>query len=51
MTIPDDTDPEIGHHVVAIRDRFGVDGLRAAARLIAIEISIFENSYQELPPE
>lgn len=49
MTIPDDTDPEIAQHVVAIRDRFGIDGLRAAARLIAAEVAIFEDSYDELP--
>jgi hypothetical protein len=49
MTIPDDTDPDIGHHVVAIRDRFGIDGLREAAKLIDAEIAIFTDSYKELP--
>jgi hypothetical protein len=49
MTIPADTDPDIGQHVVAIRDRFGVDGLREAAKLIDAEIAIFTDSYLDLP--
>lgn len=49
MTSPDDVDPEIGEHVVAIRDRFGIDGLRAAVTLINAEIAIFEDAYSELP--
>lgn len=46
--LPIDVDPAIGEHVTAIRNRFGVDGLREAQRLIAVEIAIFEDSYQEL---
>ena len=48
MTMPDDVDVAIGEHVTAIRDRFGLDGLRQAAQLIASEIAIFEDSYAEL---
>ena len=43
-----DADPEVAGHVIAIRDRFGVHGLRAAAALIAIEISIAEDALREL---
>ena len=46
--VPSDVDPAIGEHVIAIRNRFGVDGLREAQRLIAIEIAIFEDSYRDL---
>ena len=48
MTMPDDVDVAIGEHVTAIRDRFGLDGLRQAEQLIATEIAIFEDSYAEL---
>ena len=46
--VPEEVDPAIGEHVVAIRNRFGVDGLREAQRLIEVEIAIFEDSYKEL---
>jgi hypothetical protein len=50
MTVrPADVDPFITEHVVAIRDRFGVDGLRDAARLIETEIAIFADVYDSLP--
>jgi hypothetical protein len=50
MTVmPDDVDPFIAQHVVAIRDRFGIDGLRDAARLIESEIAIFADAYDSLP--
>jgi len=50
MTIlPNEVDPTIAEHVVAIRDRFGVEGLRAAASLIETEIAIFQNVYDTLP--
>jgi hypothetical protein len=48
--VPDDVDPSLGEHVTAIRDRFGIDGLRDARALIDIEIAIFEGAYDELPP-
>src|SRR3954447_23169198 len=46
--LPSDVDPAIGEHVITIRNRFGVDGLREAQRLIALEIAIFEDAYDEL---
>jgi hypothetical protein len=49
VTLPDDVDPALSAHVVAIRDRFGIGGLREAARLIALELAIFEGVYDELP--
>jgi hypothetical protein len=48
-SLPEEVDPAIGEHVVAIRNRFGVDGLREAARLIEIEIAVFEDAYDDLP--
>ena len=48
-SVPEEVDPAIGEHVVAIRNRFGVDGLREASRLIEIEIAMFEDAYDELP--
>ena len=52
MTVPtpDDVDPLLSEHVIAIRDRFGVEGLREAARLIQVEIAIFSDAYDDLPP-
>lgn len=47
--IPPDVDPLVAEHVIAIRDRFGVDGLREAARLIAIEIKFTDHAYDDLP--
>jgi hypothetical protein len=47
--LPDDVDPSLGEHIVSIRNRFGIDGLREAARLIAVEIAIFDDAYAELP--
>jgi hypothetical protein len=46
--VPSEVDPAIGEHVIAIRNRFGVDGLREAQRLIEIEIAIFEDAYEAL---
>jgi hypothetical protein len=47
--MPEETDPSIGAHVVAIRNRFGLGGLREAARLIEVEIAIFDETYDEMP--
>jgi hypothetical protein len=47
--VPAEVDPLIGEHVVAIRNRFGVDGLREARRLIDLEIAMFEDAYDDLP--
>lgn len=41
-------DPGIIEHVAAIRDRFGLEGLREAEELIAAEIAMTADSYQEL---
>jgi hypothetical protein len=45
----DDLDPRVVEHVEAIRDRFGLRGLRGAADLIAEEIRIAEAAMKELP--
>jgi hypothetical protein len=50
MTVlPEDVDPLLSEHIVAIRNRFGLSGLREAARLIAMEIAIFDDVYEDLP--
>ncbi len=46
-----DADPDIAAHVVAIRDRFGVSGMRQAAMLIEAEIALAEEALRELAPE
>jgi hypothetical protein len=43
-----DADPDIASHVMAIRDRFGVSGMRQAASLIAVEIALAEDALREL---
>ncbi|MGH8891050.1 MAG: hypothetical protein ACRDV3_14980 [Acidothermaceae bacterium] len=43
-TMPDDVDPFIGERIIAIRNRFGVDGLRQAAHMISLEMAIFAES-------
>jgi hypothetical protein len=43
-----DADPDIAAHVVAIRDRFGVSGMRQAATLLAVEIALAEEALREL---
>lgn len=48
MTEVPEADPGVAEHVVAIRNRFGVDGLRQARQLIDIEIKIFEDAYDDL---
>jgi hypothetical protein len=50
MTVlPEDVDPLLSEHIMAIRNRFGLSGLREAARLIATEIAMFDDAYQDLP--
>jgi hypothetical protein len=44
----DDVDPGVVEHVVAIRDRFGVRGLRDAEALIQKEIKLAELALQAL---
>jgi hypothetical protein len=46
--IPAEVDDGISEHVTAIRNRYGIDGLREAQKLIAVEIAIFEDAYEEL---
>ncbi|HWC35027.1 MAG TPA: hypothetical protein VG650_09375 [Mycobacteriales bacterium] len=46
--LPDEVDPAVAVHVVTIRNRFGIDGLREARDLIDVEIAIFEDAYEEL---
>ncbi len=46
--LPHEVDPAVGEHVVAIRNRFGMDGLREARRLIDLEIAIFNDVYDDL---
>jgi hypothetical protein len=48
MTEVPEVDPGVSEHIVAIRNRFGVDGLREARQLIEIEIKIFEDAYDDL---
>lgn len=45
---PEDVDPAVAEMVVAIRDRFGLGGLRGAAWMIQSEIALAEESRQEL---
>ena len=49
MTEISEVDPGLSEHIVAIRNRFGIDGLREAQRLIELEIAIFEDAYNDLP--
>lgn len=48
MTEIHEVDPSLSEHIVAIRNRFGIDGLREAQRLIEIELKIFEDAYDDL---
>jgi hypothetical protein len=47
--LPDDVDPRVAELVVAIRDRFGLRGLRGAQWLIDREIALAEEALSELP--
>jgi hypothetical protein len=47
-SLPDEIDPFISERIIAIRNRFGVDGLRAAADMIGVELAIFAEAVQEL---
>jgi hypothetical protein len=48
---PEDIDPGVVEHVIAIRDRFGVRGLRDADALIQKEIRLAEKALQGLPSD
>jgi len=41
-------DPEVAAHVVAIRDRFGIHGLRSAAQMIQVEIALAQDAMRGL---
>lgn len=45
---PADVDDALAEHVMAIRNRFGLVGLKQAQQLIALEITIFEDNYASL---
>jgi hypothetical protein len=47
----EDIDPGVVEHVVAIRDRFGVRGLRDADAMIREEIKLAEQALQDLPSD
>ena len=46
---PDDVDPRVAEMVVAIRDRFGLRGLRGARWLVDKEIALAEAALAQLP--
>ncbi len=46
---PDDVDPRVAEMVVAIRDRFGLRGLRGARWLVDKEIALAESALAQLP--
>src|SRR4026208_455278 len=46
---PEDIDPGVVEHVIAIRDRFGIRGLRDADALIREEIKLAELAMKGLP--
>jgi hypothetical protein len=48
---PEEIDPGVVEHIVAIRDRFGVRGLRDADALIREEIKLAEAALQGLPSD
>jgi hypothetical protein len=48
---PDGVDPRVAELVVALRDRFGLRGLRGARWLIEQEIALAEAALAELPAE
>jgi len=50
-SVPAEVDPFISERVIEIRNRFGVDGLRVAADMIAMEIAIFAEAVQALAEE
>jgi hypothetical protein len=48
---PDDLDPRVAELVVAIRDRFGLRGMRGARWMLDQEIALAEVAIAELPVE
>jgi hypothetical protein len=50
-SLADEVDPFISERIIAIRNRFGVDGLRVAADMIALEVAIFAEAAKALAEE
>jgi hypothetical protein len=48
---PEDVDPRVAELVVAIRDRFGLRGMRGARWLLDQEIALAEEALAGLPSE
>ena len=48
---PEEVDPRVAELVVAIRDRFGLRGLRGARWMIEQEIALAEEALAALPAE
>ncbi len=48
---PDDVDPRVAELVIAIRDRFGLRGMRGARWMLDQEIALAEEAIAELPVE
>ncbi len=46
---PEDVDPRVAELVMAIRDRFGLRGLRGARWMVEKEIALAEAALAELP--
>jgi hypothetical protein len=49
--VPDEVDPLVAELVMAIRDRFGLRGMRGAASMIEHEIAIAEKALEGLPTD
>ena len=48
--LDEDVDPRVAELVVAIRDRFGLRGLRGARWMIEKEIALAEEAISDLAP-
>lgn len=48
--VDEDVDPTVAELVVAIRDRFGLRGLRGARWMIEKEIALAEDAISDLAP-
>ncbi len=46
--VPEDIDPHVAELVIAIRDRFGIRGLRGARWMIDQEIRLAEDALADL---
>jgi hypothetical protein len=50
-TVSDEVDPRVAELVMAIRDRFGLRGLRGASTMIQHEIAVAEKALEGLPSD